>query len=294
MQNRTGAAIWRGGLRWGLQPSGAFKITPVARRGERLAGFQPWSGCDVPAGTLFTPVRANSEGHSPSCIPLAVCFFDRARIESPLSQRYLDAPRRAASETSKRQPAIGLDKDQQAWPLIVMRGAAGFKIAARRPPALGQHHRRNHLRDLLRHFWVEGGFVMRIIFFGLVADFCIVCSVSWARRCRRCYLFPFKDLSNSWIPPAKGTPGSWSRKCRASRRFLMLGRAAFCLHQCFREKTQTRVVFNGGGWRSWRMIRSWWLQPTLVTKILILTRWDVRLQPRTSRRSLPCRGRSRT
>ena len=63
-------------------------------------------------------------------------LFHRARFESPLSQRHLDAPRRAASETPKRQPAIGPDKDQQARPLVVMRGATALEITARRPPAL--------------------------------------------------------------------------------------------------------------------------------------------------------------
>jgi hypothetical protein len=76
------------------------------------------------------------------------------QIESPLPQRHLDAPCRAASETPKRQTAIGLDKDQQARPLIVMRGATALEITPRRPPPLGQHNRRNYFRNLLRHFIV--------------------------------------------------------------------------------------------------------------------------------------------
>jgi hypothetical protein len=64
-----------------------------------------------------------------------------------LPQRYLDAPRRAAGETPKRQPAIGPDKDQQARPLIVMRRTTALEITACRSPSLAAH-RRNHFRDL--------------------------------------------------------------------------------------------------------------------------------------------------
>jgi hypothetical protein len=78
-------------------------------------------------------------------------LFHPRQIESPLPQRYLDAPRRAASETPKRQPAIGPDKDQQARPLIVMRRTTALEITARRPSPLGQHNRRNHFRSQPGH-----------------------------------------------------------------------------------------------------------------------------------------------
>jgi hypothetical protein len=90
-----------------------------------------------------------------NCGQQSICLlFHPRQIESPLPQCYPDAPRRAAGETPKRQPAIGPEKDQQAWPLIVMRRAAALEITARRPPALGQHNRRNHFRVVghLRNF----------------------------------------------------------------------------------------------------------------------------------------------
>jgi uncharacterized protein (DUF4415 family) len=77
-------------------------------------------------------------------------LFHPRQIESSLPQRHLDAPRWAASETPKRQPAIDLDKDQQARPLIVMRRATTFEITACRPPALATH-RRKHLRGQPGH-----------------------------------------------------------------------------------------------------------------------------------------------